>query len=237
MVQRYLSARSQRDASRAVFWSSIVVFFQFALFLWIGVQLACFYAQPEFTPPERGDQVFAHFIVNFFPKNVGLIGLMLAAILAAAMSTLSSSLSASVSALLNDFYVPSCKTPPSDAKQLRLSRWLTVAFGILQIGIGIWASTLDASVVSNALTIAGFSAGLLLGIFLLGILMPGISETSVLIGAAVGLIVLSFVTFVLRDDQGNAMVAWPWLALIGSSITFSVGAVASKIFPKQAEPA
>ncbi len=33
MVQRYLSARSQRDAGRAVFLSSLVVLFQFALFL------------------------------------------------------------------------------------------------------------------------------------------------------------------------------------------------------------
>lgn len=235
MVQRYLSARSQRDAGRAVFLSSIVVFFQFALFLWIGVQLACFYAQPSFTAPGRGDEVFLDFIINYFPKNVGLIGLMLAAILAAAMSTLSSSLSASVSALLNDFYVPSCKEPPSDAQQLQLSRRLTVAFGVLQIGIGIWASTLDRSVVNNALTIAGFSAGLLLGLFLLGILMQGISETAVLIGGASGLIVLSVVSFVLRDDAGKAIVAWPWLALIGSSVTFTVGALASKVFRKPAE--
>ena len=232
MVQRYLSARSQRDASRAVFLSSIVVFIQFALFLWIGVQLACFYAQDAFVAPDRGDQVFAHFIVNYFPQNVGLIGLMLAAILAAAMSTLSSSLSASVSALMNDFYVPMCAEPPSDAKQLQLSRWLTVVFGVVQIGVGIWANTLDESVVANALTIAGFSAGLLLGVFLLGILMRGISETAVLVGGASGLIVLSIVAFILKDDEGKAIVAWPWLALIGSSVTFTVGAIASKVFRK-----
>ena len=44
MVQRYLSARSQRDAGRAVFVSGLVVFAQFAVFLFIGVELACFYA-------------------------------------------------------------------------------------------------------------------------------------------------------------------------------------------------
>lgn len=237
MVQRYLSARSQQDAGRAVFLSSFVVLIQFALFLWIGVQLACFYSQPEFTAPEKGDQVFAHFIVNFFPQNVGLIGLMLAAILAAAMSTLSSSLSSSVSAFLNDFYVPACKQPPSDARQLQLSRWLTVVFGVLQIGVGIWAYSLDRSVVGNALTIAGFSAGLLLGVFLLGILMHGISETAVLIGAAMGLLVLVLVSFVLLDEDGNSMVAWPWLALIGSTVTFTVGTIAGMLFTKQADDA
>ena len=86
MVQRYLSARSQKDASRAVFWSAIVVLIQFALFLFIGAQLACYFSSTPETPFEKADEVYAHFIVHSFPKNTGLVGLMLAAILAAAMS-------------------------------------------------------------------------------------------------------------------------------------------------------
>ena len=92
MVQHYLSARSQRDASMAIFWSGIVVFAQFALFLLIGMLLACFYSHQGALPTVKPDEIFAHFMVHSFPKNTGLIGLMLAAILAAAMSTLSSSL-------------------------------------------------------------------------------------------------------------------------------------------------
>jgi len=46
--------------------------------------------------------VFAHFIVFEFPKNTGLVGLMLAAILA---SNLSSSLNSSAAAVVNDFYI------------------------------------------------------------------------------------------------------------------------------------
>ena len=43
MVQRYLSARGQREAARALLTSGIVVFLQFALFLGIGVLLAAFH--------------------------------------------------------------------------------------------------------------------------------------------------------------------------------------------------
>ncbi len=145
------------------------------------------------------------------------------------MSTLSSSLSASVSALLNDFIVPACKTPPSDSKQLMLSRWLTVLFGALQIGIGIAASLLRQNVVNSALTIAGFSAGLLLGVFLLGMLMRGISQFAVLAGATAGLVTLIGVAFVYTDDAGSSLVAWPWLALIGSTVTFVVGALLGRV--------
>ena len=90
MVQRYLSARSQGDAGRALLASGFVVLAQFALFLFIGIELAAYYAQANLASmPEKADQVFAHFIIHVFPKNTGLVGLMLAAIMAAAMSTLS----------------------------------------------------------------------------------------------------------------------------------------------------
>ncbi|MCO8122129.1 sodium:solute symporter [Stieleria sp. TO1_6] len=234
MVQRYLSARSQQDAGRAVFLSSIVVVVQFALFLWIGVQLACFYSHYPLTDSIKPDKVFAHFIVDHFPKNVGLIGLMLAAILAAAMSTLSSSLSASVSALVNDFYVPLKRQPVSDRQLLRVSRWMTVGFGVLQIAVSIWANTLDESVINNALKIAGFSAGILLGLFALGIARRRASQTAVLIGAVAGIVVLVTVSFILKTPEGADRVAWPWLALIGSTTTFAVGSLAGFVFPRHA---
>lgn len=223
MVQRYLSARSRRDAGRAVFLSSFVVLIQFALFLFIGVELACFYSVHSIVPPAEADQVFAHFIVHCFPQNTGLIGLMLAAILSAAMSTLSSSLNASASALLNDFYLPLCRTPPEPAFQLRLSRILTVIFGILQIWIGIQAIQLEKTVVHNALTIAGFSAGVLLGIFSLGVFSRRAGQAAALTGAAAGLAILLFVQFKAPDLGWN--IAWPWLAVIGSVTTFLVGEV------------
>src|SRR5437016_3587042 len=205
MVQRYLSARSQRDAGRAIIASGFVVLAQFALFLFIGVELAAFYARhPEIleawsqqASEKRWttDDVFPHFIVNFFPENAGLIGLMLAAILAAAMSTLSSSLNSSASALVNDFYVSWRRTIATPEHLFFVTRWLTVAFGAVQIAIAIWARQLERAVVDNALTIAGFSAGLLLGIFALGVLTKRANQASALIGGAVGLAVLLWPQF------------------------------------------
>ncbi|MDZ4852492.1 MAG: sodium:solute symporter [Pirellulaceae bacterium] len=221
MVQRYLSARSQRDAGRAILWSGIIVFAQFALFLLIGMLLACFYSNQETMPILRNDEVFTHFMLHSFPRNTGLIGLMLAAILAAAMSTLSSSLSASASAVVGDWWLPNYETPPSEKFQVVVTRWLTFAFGILQIGIGIWASTFDKSVVENALTIAGFSAGILLGVFALGIASEKTSDLSAFAAALAGLTVLLIVQFVL--PMWGWKVAFPWLPVIGALTTFGSG--------------
>lgn len=235
MVQRYLSARSLKDAGKAVFSSGIVVFLQFTLFLFIGIELACFHSASGTEAPKALDKIFVHFIVNFFPKNIGLIGLMLAAVLSAAMSTLSSSLNASASAVLNDFWLPLCHTKPDGARQLSISKWLTVGFGMLQIGIAQWATTLQQTVVSNALSIAGFAAGILLGIFSLGVLSRRAGQLSALTGAIVALVILSAVQFgpMYLEVLKPWKVAWPWLALIGASTTFLVGQTMAVLVPQQ----
>jgi SSS family transporter len=231
MVQRYLSARSQADASRALLASGAIVFLQFAMFLFIGIGLACFFGQhaDEVTAGLKRDEVFAHFIVHHFPYNTGLVGLMLAAILAA---NLSSSLSASAAAVVNDLYLPHRKSPASPQLQLWLTRALTLAFGVVQIAIGIWAKRLydlDATVVSTALTVAGFVFGLLLGVFALGVFTPRAGQAAALAGGLAGLAVLLGVQFLL--PKYGVTVAFPWLPLVGLTVTLAVGWLVSLPFP------
>ena len=66
MVQRYLSARSRRDAARALGVSGFIVLVQFALFLLIGVALAAFFTlngERATLLSSGGDRLFATFIV------------------------------------------------------------------------------------------------------------------------------------------------------------------------------
>jgi solute:Na+ symporter, SSS family len=207
MVQRYLAARELRDAGRALAISGVVVLLQFALFLGIGIGLACFY--DRFPPAEafkRNDEVFATFIIHQLPT--GVVGLTLAAIFAAAMSTLSSSLNSSATALMNDFYL------------LWTGRFVTVSFGVAQIGVGIAGRNLEEGVVNNVLAIAGFTTGIILGVFFLAMLVKRASSASALIGLLVGLSVITYVKF-------GTPLAWPWYTLAGSTVTLLAGLVAS----------
>jgi SSS family transporter len=223
MVQRYLSARSQRDAARAVILSGLVVFAQFALFLLLGVALAGFYSLIHPRSFGRPDEVFASYIVDYLP--VGLIGFTLAAVFAAAMSTLSSSLNSSASAAVNDFYLPHAQSrgiEPSMKRLLLTSRTCTVFFGVVQIGVGIGASFLSQSVVSDALAIAGFTAGILLGVFLLGVCSKRANQIGALAGVLAAIILLMYVKFATD-------IAWPWYAIVGALATIGVGYSASRI--------
>jgi SSS family transporter len=219
MVQRYLAARSQRDAARAVVLSGWVVLAQFALFLLIGVALAAFYAaDPASVPFARGDAVMPAFVVHHLPP--GLVGLLLAAIFAAAMSTLSSSLISSARSAVSDLYCPWRNIPTDDPRLVPLSRALTVAFGLVQVGVGIAAENVSASVVESALAIAGFVAGILLGVFALGVLTSRVGWRAALVGMLAGLIAESWLQF-------GTPVAWTWLAVAGSLTTFLTGLFAS----------
>jgi len=100
----------------------------------------------------------------------------------------------------------------------------------VQVAVGIAAGAVDSTVVSRALTIAGYSAGLLLGVFLLGVATRRVGQGAALVGAATGLLALLTVQFVL-PGQG-IKVAWPWYALIGSSVTFAGGLAASLVIPR-----
>jgi SSS family transporter len=214
MVQRYLSARSRRDASLSLGFSGLIVFLQFALFLFIGIALTAYYLQQApVSAGVTGDRLFAHFIVKDMP--VGLRGLTLAAVFAAAMSTLSSSLNSSASALVKDLWVPLCKREMSQPLQLRAGRWATAGFGILQVSIAafVGASGTTEATVFNVLKIAGFAAGPVLGLFLLAVTAPTVRQNAATAGFIIGAGGLSLIA--LGTD-----LYWPWYAAVGSLLTW-----------------
>lgn len=223
MVQRYLCTGSQRGAAKAVVLSGVVVFVQFTLFLALGIALAAFYDRQASRPVfNRSDEVFATFIVEQMPA--GLVGLMLAAVFSAAMSTLSSSLNSSAGAVVNDFL----KNVGTPGTQLRLTRVLTLVFGVVQIGLAIAAIQLERSVIDNALAIAGFSSGILVGVFALGVLTRRVGQVSAMLGMIEGTLVLCMVKF-------WTPIAWPWYAPIGAAATFAFGLIASTAFDRDRE--
>jgi len=224
MVQRYLCARSEREAGVALVASGFVVLAQFALFLVLGIALGAFYSIVRPTVAfQSGDHVFATFIVHELPIGVGLIGLILAAVFSAAMSTLSSSLNSSASSAVNDLLLPRLARKASAREQLWASRVFTVVFGVVQIGVGIAGIWLSTTVVDNVLAIAGFTVGVLLGVFSLGVLTRHVRQIDALLGLVAGLAALTFVKFGIPVFWPHYSIAWPWFALIGASVTFVVG--------------
>jgi SSS family transporter len=227
MVQRYLSARSQRQAASALVASGLVVLAQFALFLFIGVALFVFYRSfPPSGGPLAPDRAFAYFIVHYLPT--GVLGLVVASVFSAAMGTLSGSLNASASTTVNDLYRP--LAPKADERHLlRASKLLTAVWGVVQMSVAAGATRLQRGVVENALAVASFTTGIILGLFLLGVLTRRVGQPAALAGLLAGVAAVSFAKF-------GTDLAWPWYALVGSSTVFLVGLAAARLAPAPAEP-
>jgi len=222
MVQRYLSARSQRQAAWALVASGLVILAQFALFLLIGVSLWVFYGVfPPSGATISSDERFTYFIIHYLPT--GVLGLVIAAVFSAAMGTLAGSLNSSASTIVNDLYRPI--TGQSDERHLlRISRVMTVLWGCVLTAVAFGARRLEDNVVNNALAIASFVSGILLGLFLLGILTRRVGQSAALAGVVAGVSAVTFARF-------GTPLAWPWFALVGSFTVFAVGLTASLVFP------
>lgn len=220
MVQRYLASGSRRDSQVALVLSGVVVFFQFALFLLIGVMLFAFYRHfPPAQEIRQADQVFPLFIVNHMPT--GLSGLVVAAVFAAAMSTLSSCLNSLSSATTNDFYRVYLVPKASDTHYLRMSRVFTLIWGAILVAVSMlarnWGSVLQAG-----LTIQSITMGSILGIFLLGMTSGRAKQKAALTGMITGLAAMLLVHY-------SGWFAWTWYTLIGTSVTVGVGLLVSRV--------
>ena len=240
LVQRYLCSRSPRQAIKALLVSGVVVFAQFVLFLLIGVMLWVYYtghatgAIGSFMLENQvqTDRVFPAFIASHLPA--GVLGLVVAAIIAAAMSTLSSSLNSSSAASVADFYIPLTSRTGrrrSPAHDLKVSKWMTVVWGTVQVGVALVAIELSSRVVDEVLGIASFTNGVMLGIFLLGTLTRRVQQRATCVGIVAGALTM----LVVRLYTG---VSWQWYVLIGSGATFGIAWLASLLMvdPRHGEP-
>jgi SSS family solute:Na+ symporter len=221
IVQRLLSARSQRQSQAALLSSGIAIFFQFSLFLLIGAMLFVYYG---LFPPAQGftrtDTIFPTFIVSRMPHGVS--GLLISAILAAAMSNLSAALNSLSSTTIVDFYsrlVPLA----SEERRVRYSRIATIAWAVLLFGLALLARN-GGKVLEMGLSIASVAYGSLLGVFLLGVLTKSASERGSMMGMVVGFL-LNLYLWLFTG------ISFTWYVVLGSIATFIVGYSASWLMP------
>jgi solute:Na+ symporter, SSS family len=221
LVQRLLSADSPKSAARGLVLSGFIVFAQFALFLTIGAMLYAYHQHVPLTAAlPRNDAILPQFIVDRLPH--GLIGFIVAAIVAAALSP---SINAMAATTVNDFYLRYVNAKPDEAKLLRLSKQLTVFWGIVQLIVALGAQWLDQSVLDAGLSVLSLTTGPVLGAFLVGVTTRRVGAAAMIAGMALGSAVLVWAWW-------TAAVGWTWYALIGAAVSAGGALAASLLAPR-----
>src|SRR5712692_3275424 len=223
IVQRLLAARGQRQSVTALLSSGIAIFFQFGLFLIVGIMLWAFYQVPS-SHFGKADRIYPTFIVSQLPH--GISGLLIAAILAAAMSNLSAALNSLSSSSMIDFYLRG--NPQIDERRrLQLSRMSTFFWALVLFGLAILSLHKVGRVVEVGLQIASVAYGALLGVFLLGVLTKRANQNGAMLGMLCGFVTELYI-WVWTG------VPWTWYVAIGTLVTFGVGYMGSLLFERNA---
>ncbi|HYF34993.1 MAG TPA: sodium/solute symporter [Prosthecobacter sp.] len=242
-VQRYMTARSLRESKRGL-WLKLWLFFPIGgLFFVTGLTLWAFYQQgpdPLATGMiSKADRILPYFVVHELPK--GFPGILIAAIYAASMSTVSAGLNSLSSATLIDFgRIKHGGSAAQEERHLRKAQILTVFFGILVTGLAFVIDGMGQTLAESVNNIIGLVGGPMVGLFLLGMLVPRANAAGAITGVTVGFGALVFF-FLLGDPKIGTMkipvgtylfggpweLSFMWYAMYGCIVTTVVGLVVS----------
>ena len=158
------------------------------------------------------DYVFIHFILNNLPR--GLIGLLLAVILSAAMSSTASELNALAATTTMDLYKRNDKKARDDMYYVNVTKWFTLAWGILAILVASVANLFD-NLIQLVNIIGSIFYGNILGIFLIAFFIKYIRGNAVFIAA---LITQVLIIWIYAID----VLPYLWLNLLGCVLVISL---------------
>jgi len=232
-VQRYVSCATIQDGRKAILLGWFSGFVGVASTLLLGILLFGFYANSGDLPADiAADGILSHFIVNHVP--IGASGLLVAAIFAAAMSSIDSALHSLATCMTVDFYQRYANTERSDTQSLKMAQILIVVWGIVGMASAFYVASTGQDLLPFLVTYTTMFLGPLLGLFLMGVLIPRVNATGAFYGtvAAVALLVLNAQAIRLTTTV-EGVVTWPlnfpgiWQSAIIAPIAVLLGLLIS----------
>lgn len=227
-VQRYHTARSDADARRSVWIAAGLYLPVSLLFFVIGAGLFAHYQVfPE--PGLVADRALPRFIASSLPA--GVAGVVLAALTAAAMSSIDTSLNSSATVVLEDFYRAYRKRDVPAREAMRVLYFATAGFGALGTATAL-AMIGVQGLLSAWWTLSGVFAGAMLGLFLLGVFSTRTSRPEAMVGVAVGVLVILWMTLSPNLPEGSSLrspLHAQMTTVVGTLTIFLVGAWGSRL--------
>jgi SSS family solute:Na+ symporter len=196
-VQRYISAKNEKDAVKSTWLGSLLYVPVSFLFFLIGTSLFSYYqAMPDLLPDHlkaagNADKVFPYFIVAGLPT--GVTGLLIASIFAAGMSTVSTSINSSATVFLSDHFKKYIHPNPSEKLSMRVLFISSFVMGGLSILVGLAFSGVTSALEAWWALSSIFSGGIL-GLFLLGFISRKTRSKEAGIGVLIGVLVIGWMS-------------------------------------------
>ncbi len=246
IVQRYLTAKSDKEAIRGSIIGIAITVPIWTLFMFIGTALFSFYAINKLQLPVgiKADAVFPFFITTQLPP--GLIGLILSALIAAAISSLDADLNSLAAVGVDDYY-KRLKPNSSGKQQLNFGKLLVVLAGIGAISIATIYIKLGSglSILSTVFMLYAIFSGGIAGMLLLGLFVNRANRQGLNVGIVACILFTSYALLtstytgsgtrshlILDLGRYNFTQHKYMLGVYSHIVLFFVGWIASYFFPK-----
>lgn len=238
-IQRWCSAKSAKEAKKAIFVLGFSAVPIWASFMFVGTILwAFFYCHPDSMVTEmlsglrKAEEIVPYFIVQYVPS--GWAGLVIAGALAAAMSTLSSSINTASMVWVRDIYKPYIANSKTDQEYLRVGFIVAGVVSVIMMVGAYWFYTADTKTFNDLGTIlSSVCSGGMLAVFLLGVFTRRGDYRAIWVALLANAIVT---TWILLSRRGTIPAPYAWSVdlyysvLIGNVLTLSVALLASLYF-------
>ena len=237
LVQRYLVAKSDKEAFKGVALGALLCVPAWALFMLIGTLVWAYYQLSGETLPasvSAADKVFPYFLTTKIPA--GLAGLFMASLFSAAMAMLSSDFNCMSVVGVEDYY-RKLKPDSTDSQRLLVGKIIIAVCGTLAVAIAILIGVYSDRILSTYYKVTSIIAAGLAGIFLLAFLSRRANQQGACIGIGACLLFTSWATLssgknpVLALGQFSFKLDPIMIGVLAHLVVLVVGYIGSLFFP------
>jgi len=167
--------------------------------------------------------IFLTFVLRFLPA--GVVGLVMAAIFCASMSSTASGLNSLASSSVIDIYKRHINPHATQHEYVRVSRWLTVGWGVFAIAFAEYVNRLG-SLIEAVNRLGSLFYGTILAVFVLALFTKQLGEKPVIAGAilAEGATIYCWLF---------TKMAWLWWNVVGFAVAVVAALIIEKLMPTE----
>lgn len=227
--QRLLSLPDVKAARKAALLYVLGLTFLMALFLYGGILLLATYRDCDPMKTEMikaNDQLLPLLVVRTLRDTPGSLGLFTAVLISSSVFSITSCLKS-----LTSF------TRENSFKMQIPERWqafilfaTVVTSGILTVSLVHLVENLS-TIIQLSISVIGSCLGSVLGVVLIGLLMPWIGRRATFFGALIGLIIILYCLFKAQSEVAEGMLSYDMRSTTTDGCNFNLTLVPSKEMP------
>lgn len=226
MIQRYMALKDVKTARKGQLIYVVGVTLMIFLCVYNGLLLYATYhdCDPLQTKLAKAkDQMMPLLVMEILKDFPGLPGLFIAGVFSAALSSLSTGLNAMSAVVLEDFCKPFMKNGVSERLSKYIMRGTVLVLGLSSIGL-VYVVQHMGAVLQLSMSVPTACFGPMLGVYIVGFLIPWIGKKPVLYAAIVGCVSMMAIVFKAQAEMALGKMNFPYkpLSVEGCKYNFTV---------------